>query len=325
MDTHTQPVLSTSLSISIFYFCFFLHLQYYDLFLQHCPWGRPGGGAPNVEVRRKDITAAGLHSTPTVVSLLLQPLAAYVMRIPFACPPAQTTAHRINSLQPCRYNDYFTMQKKCHKNPLAVYHHHHHHPPGAGGRLTHAHSIHHLQESGPRSSTVTICERELPLKPAVSLGHNANGESIHIELKEHPSMSFRNKGHLDIELRYKPSPPCKGKPMLDKIVVNSESEHPLQEKLANQKKKLQAKLEKPVSGGYCPPLGDLLNPICHLSLPALQRALGQGRTRGQAVAQSQASRQHFYEIAGNYHRQAGRALRFEGDSIDCRAGQIRKC
>ncbi|XP_030244723.1 uncharacterized protein LOC115564497 isoform X1 [Drosophila navojoa] len=196
--------------------------EYYDLFLQHCPWGRPGGGAPNVEVRRKDITAVGLHSTPTV-----------------------TTAHRINSLQPCRYNDYFTMQKKCHKNPLAVYHHHHHHPPGAGGRLSHAHSIHHLQESGPRSSTVTICERELPLKPGVSLGHNANGESIHIELKEHPSMSFRNKGHLDIELRYKPSPPCKGKPMLDKIVVNSESEHPLQEKLANQKKKLQAKLEKP--------------------------------------------------------------------------------
>ncbi|XP_023169631.1 uncharacterized protein LOC111598564 isoform X2 [Drosophila hydei] len=58
-------------------------------------------------------------------------------------------------------------------------------------------------------------------------------------------MSFRNKGHVDIELRYRPSPPCKGKSMLDKIVVNSESEHPLQEKLANQKKKLQAKLEKP--------------------------------------------------------------------------------
>ncbi|KAH8417319.1 hypothetical protein KR222_008760 [Zaprionus bogoriensis] len=199
--------------------------EYYDMFLQHCPWGRPGGGAPNVEVRRKDITAVGLHSTPTV-----------------------TTAHRINSLQPCRYNDYFSMQKKCHKNPLASYHHHHHHhPPGPppGGRLAHAHSIHHLQESGPRSSTVTICEREHPHKAGVSLPHNANGESLHIELKEHPSMSFRNKGHVDIELRYKPSPPCKGKPTLDKIVVHSESEHQLHEKLANQKKKLQAKLEKP--------------------------------------------------------------------------------
>ncbi|XP_034487832.1 uncharacterized protein LOC117791990 [Drosophila innubila] len=181
--------------------------EYYDMFLQHCPWGRPGGGAPNVEVRRKDITAVGLHSTPTV-----------------------TTAHRINSLQPCRYNDYFSMQKKCHKNPLAAYHHHHHHhpgaPPPAAGR-GHAHSIHHLQESGPRSSTVTICEREHPLKAGVSLAQNANG-------------------HVDIELRYKPSPPCKGKPMLDKIVVNSENEHlHLQEKLASQKKKLQAKLEKP--------------------------------------------------------------------------------
>ncbi|XP_068157365.1 uncharacterized protein [Drosophila tropicalis] len=210
--------------------------EYYDLFHQHCPWGRPGGGAPNIEVRRKDITAVGLHSTPTV-----------------------TTAHRMNSLQPCRYNDYFSMQKKCSNNPLAAYHHHHHHhpPPGPppGGRLAHAHSIHHLQESGPRSSTVTICERELPPPKA----RHPAGESLQIQLKEHPSMSFRNKGHVDIELRYqKPSPPCKGKPpLLDKIVV-SESEGPpvppppqppghcpLQEKLATQKKRLQAKLEKP--------------------------------------------------------------------------------
>lgn len=65
-------------------------------------------------------------------------------------------------------------------------------------------------------------------------------------------MSFRNKGHVDIELRYKPTPPCKGKPTLDKIVVHSESELQQQqhEKLASQKKKLQAKLEKPVSGSY---------------------------------------------------------------------------
>ncbi|XP_060648048.1 uncharacterized protein LOC132785788 [Drosophila nasuta] len=183
--------------------------EYYDMFLQHCPWGKPGGGAPNVEVRRKDITAVGLHSTPTV-----------------------TAAHRINSLQPCRYNDYFTMQKKCHKNPIAAYHHHRHHHPGppppgiAGGRLPHTHSIHHLQESGPRSSTVTICEREHPHK-VVNVAQNANG-------------------HVDIELRYKPSPTCKGQVMLNKVVDNSENEHlHLQEKLANQKKKLQAKLEKP--------------------------------------------------------------------------------
>ncbi|XP_026831797.1 uncharacterized protein LOC6554858 isoform X1 [Drosophila erecta] len=204
--------------------------EYYDLFHQHCPWGRPGGGAPNVEVRRKDITAVGLHSTPTV-----------------------TNAHRMNLLQPCRYNDFFSMQKKCHNNPLAAYHHHHHHAPPApppGGRLGHAHSVHHLQESGPRSSTVTICEREIPHKPGAGVGvnvaKNANGESLHIELKEHPSMSFRNKGHVDIELRYKPSPPCKGKPLLEKIVVSeSEQRCPLQEKLATQKKRLQAKLEKP--------------------------------------------------------------------------------
>lgn len=173
----------------------------------------------------------------------------------------QTNAHRMNLLQPCRYNDFFSMQKKCHNNPLAAYHHHHHHAPPApppGGRLGHAHSIHHLQESGPRSSTVTICEREIPHKPGAAVGvnvaKNANGESLHIELKEHPSMSFRNKGHVDIELRYKPSPPCKGKPLLEKIVVSeSEQRCPLQEKLATQKKRLQAKLEKPVSGTYYAP------------------------------------------------------------------------
>jgi len=114
---------------------------------------------------------------------------------------------------------------------------------------------------------VTICEREHPLKAGVSLAQNSqNGESLHIELKEHPSMSFRNKGHVDIELRYKPSPPCKGKPMLDKIVVNSENEHlHLQEKLASQKKKLQAKLEKPVSGRYYALLYRLLHFIIFCS------------------------------------------------------------
>ncbi|ALC47962.1 CG15564 [Drosophila busckii] len=203
--------------------------EYYDLFLQHCPWGRPGGGAPNVEVRRKDITAVGLHSTPKI-----------------------STAHRINSLQPCCYNDLISMQKKCPKNPLAAYHHHHHHHPlphppplAAGRRLAHAHSIHNLQESGPRSSTVTICERELPPKPSVAMSQNANGERLQIELKEHPSMSFRNKSHVDIELRYRPSPKCDGQSLLDKIVVQSESDGQMHEKLGSQKKKLQCKLEKP--------------------------------------------------------------------------------
>ncbi|KAH8272649.1 hypothetical protein KR044_008479 [Drosophila immigrans] len=172
--------------------------EYYDMFLQHCPWGRPGGGAPNVEVRRKDITAIGLHSIPTV---------------------------------PCRYNDYFTNAKKCHKNPLSVYHHA---GPFASG----------VGDGGPRSSTVTICEREQPYKAGVHVAQKVNGESIHIELKEHPSMSFRNKEHVDIELRYKPSSPCKTQVMLNKIVVNSENEHQ-KGKLANQKKQLQAKLEKP--------------------------------------------------------------------------------
>lgn len=170
----------------------------------------------------------------------------------------QTTAHRINSLQPCRYNDYFSMQKNCYKSPLATYHNHHHqhaYPPQPGGRMTHAHSIHHLRESGPRSSIVTICEREHPVKAGVSLGHNANGESV----QEHPSMSFRNKGHMDIELRYRPPPPCKSKPTLDKTLANSEGDHPLQQKLVSQKKKLQTKLEKPVSSSYCPRRHSVIN------------------------------------------------------------------
>jgi len=199
------------------------------------------------------------------------------------------------------------MQKKCHNNPLAAYHHHHHHappPPPPGGRLGHAHSVHHLQESGPRSSTVTICEREIPHKPGAGVGvnvaKNANGESLHIELKEHPSMSFRNKGHVDIELRYKPSPPCKGKPLLEKIVVSeSEQRCPLQEKLASQKKRLQAKLEKPVSGTYyalwCI---FLLIHYYFFHFLALQGALGQGGSWRQALAESQGSGQHFYEVTG---------------------------
>lgn len=94
----------------------------------------------------------------------------------------------------------------------------------------------------------------------VGLGSTKNGETLHITLKDHPSMSFRNKGHLDIEVRYKPAAAAgsKSKPLLEKIVVSDSDKCPLvQSKQTQQglkgsprKKKLVAKLEKPVSCRY---------------------------------------------------------------------------
>lgn len=35
-------------------------LQYRDMIIKHCPWGRPGGGAPSEHVRRGNILVHGL-------------------------------------------------------------------------------------------------------------------------------------------------------------------------------------------------------------------------------------------------------------------------
>lgn len=93
----------------------------------------------------------------------------------------------------------------------------------------------------------------------VGLGATKNGETLHITLKDHPSMSFRNKGHLDIEVRYKAGAAGgKGKPLLEKIVVSDSDKCPMVQgvpappcvKGSPRKKKLVAKLEKPVSFRY---------------------------------------------------------------------------
>lgn len=98
-------------------------------------------------------------------------------------------------------------------------------------------------------STVTICERNMP----VPLTDLKNGERLQITLKDHPSMSFRNKGHVDIELRYKPTAPGKGKPMLEKITVTENEKYPtitatVVEPIAKspQKKRHPTKLDKAV-------------------------------------------------------------------------------
>jgi len=79
----------------------------------------------------------------------------------------------------------------------------------------------------------------------------------------------------------------------------SEQRCPLQEKLASQKKRLQAKLEKPVSGTYyalwCI---FLLIHFYFFHFLALQGALGQGGSWRQALAESQGSGQHFHEVPG---------------------------
>ena len=66
-------ILDNRLIIAHFLSLYF-RSQYYELFVKHCPWGRPGGGAPNIDVRRKDITAVGLHSTAPIVSVCLMHL-----------------------------------------------------------------------------------------------------------------------------------------------------------------------------------------------------------------------------------------------------------
>jgi len=35
--------------------------QYRDMIVKHCPWGRPGGGAPNEQIRRGNILLEGLY------------------------------------------------------------------------------------------------------------------------------------------------------------------------------------------------------------------------------------------------------------------------
>ncbi|CAD6992491.1 unnamed protein product [Ceratitis capitata] len=246
-------------------------MLYYELFVKHYPWGRPGGGAPNLDIRRKDITAVGLHSTPTI-----------------------STMHRLNSWQPCRYNDYFSQRKKCH-DPATCYHHHlHHHipplppPPPAPHVTTHTHTVQTTTDPCHPSAggVLTVCERRVGDVGVgakiggggaitnsnatgggsssggggggigVGLGATKNGETLHITLKDHPSMSFRNKGHLDIEVRYKAGAAGgKGKPLLEKIVVSDSDKCPMVQgvpappcvKGSPRKKKLVAKLEKPLS------------------------------------------------------------------------------
>ncbi|KAM7361000.1 uncharacterized protein ACRADG_009147 isoform 2-T2 [Cochliomyia hominivorax] len=212
--------------------------EYYELFVKHCPWGRPGGGAPNIDVRRKDITAVGLHSTA----------------------PITTAAHRLTSLQPCRFSDYFAKHKRC-LDPVTAYHPHYHqhhqqqhHSVPRVTTHTH-HAVQHINGDNARpmqaSSTLTLCERDVGTVATSSGGvdgvaggikkdANKQAESLQITLKDHPSMSFRNKGHVDIEVRYKPNAATKGKPMLEKIVVTESDKCPLL--LEHNNSKVEAKV-----------------------------------------------------------------------------------
>ncbi|XP_013116737.2 uncharacterized protein LOC106094095 isoform X2 [Stomoxys calcitrans] len=191
--------------------------EYFELMVKHCPWGRPGGGAPNIDVRRKDITAAGLHST--------QPI---------------STTHRLASLPPCRFSEYFAKHKKCFDPALAYnpHHHHHHSVP----RVTaHTHTVQHVPDRPPlggAASMVTLCDRDIPTA-ATSVG--AGGGPV-------------AGGHVDIEVRYKPTPAGKGKPMLEKIVVTESDKCPIVEEKAChasvgphglKHKKILEKIEKP--------------------------------------------------------------------------------
>lgn len=110
---------------------------------------------------------------------------------------------------------------------------------------------------------VTLCDRDVPTTAASGAagggpGGGKNAESLQITLKDHPSMSFRNKGHVDIEVRYKPTAIGKGKPMLEKIVVTESDKCPIVEEKrcpaavgphGLKHKKMLEKIEKPVRMG----------------------------------------------------------------------------
>lgn len=157
-----------------------------------------------------------------------------------------TTTHRLTSLQPCRFSDYFSKHKRC-LDPVAAYqphyHHtqHHHSVPRVAAHAHHPvpHISSDVARTNQAGSTLTLCERDVGTaatschedstagagvsKP----GGNKHAESLQITLKDHPSMSFRNKGHVDIEVRYKPNAAAKCKPLLEKIVVTESDKCPL--------------------------------------------------------------------------------------------------
>ncbi|XP_012162405.1 uncharacterized protein LOC101455140 [Ceratitis capitata] len=226
--------------------------EYYELFVKHYPWGRPGGGAPNLDIRRKDITAVGLHSTPTI-----------------------STMHRLNSWQPCRYNDYFSQRKKCH-DPATCYHHHlHHHipplppPPPAPHVTTHTHTVQTTTDPCHPSAggVLTVCERRvgdvgvdakiggggaITNSNATGGGGSSGGGGGGIGV----GLGATKNGHLDIEVRYKAGAAGgKCKSLLEKIVVSDSDKCPMVQgvpappcvKGSPRKKKLVAKLEKPLS------------------------------------------------------------------------------
>lgn len=60
-------------------------------------------------------------------------------------------------------------------------------------------------------------------KVAVDL--NPKAEHLEITFKDHPTMSFHNKSHLDIEVRYKPVTSKQIKPELEKIFLHEKADN----------------------------------------------------------------------------------------------------
>lgn len=181
-------------------------------------------------------------------------------------------------MNPCRFSDYFTKHKKC-LDPVTLYqptllshnhrHHHHHHHHSMPRVGAHSYTVQHTNDDTKADSTLTLCERDVE-----TTADDKNAERLQITLKDHPSMSFRNKGHLDIEVRYKPTAVAvaKGKPVLEKIVVTENEKCPLLEKneektklesKLNKTKKNLEKLEKSVRGLAFKVLGKILMDCIH--------------------------------------------------------------
>ncbi|XP_055389249.1 uncharacterized protein LOC129618490 [Condylostylus longicornis] len=167
-------------------------LEYTDLSQKHCPWGKPGGGAPNVDVRRHDITVEGLHSTPG--TKIIPGLRSY----PSSRRPSIPRGHYLGGCDPP--------------------------PHGLGSGQKRGSGISGIGPTSPYNTTnlgnISI-SRELGGGGAGRTDSSqirSAAERLFITLKDQPNS--KGKPHVDIELRYKTTPT--GNKMLDKIVVTEQ-------------------------------------------------------------------------------------------------------
>lgn len=151
--------------------------------------------------------------------------------------------------------------------------------------------------------------------------HHEKPDGLQIILKDHPAMTFRNKGHVDIEVCYKSLP--KGKQTLDKIVVNKKDDCPSSTTLGRTSKKHRNK-----AVGIAQRL--LLFYIMHEPLTsdlfALEwTKLGKTSTRWQILFNSKGAWKFVYEVLGILRKVLRPSKTFNAVLFSSRDGPIKRC